>query len=362
MSAGLLGFDVASSGAAQGAPPAEEAALQDHSTPSSTRETYRLDESDEWLLTNAPDPATPEGQLATARRTLIEGDPDRAYELADRWIEIYVDHPMIPLAYLIRADARQEMGDEYKALFDYELIARLYPGSDIFLTALERELEIAKQYANGMNRKLWGMRIVGAENEAEELFIRIQERVPGSNLAEEAGMELGDFYFRRGQMALAATAYDLYLQNYPDSSNLTKARRRLIAAHLASYKGPQWDLSGLFDARQRLREMKAVEPAAAEQLGADALIAAIDERAADKLLTTAQWYLRTGDVIGAEFVIRRLVNSQPRSAAAVQALHMIPDILNNLPDSMVHEVGQMYAAQREAILGVTDDTGGSGDD
>lgn len=329
--------------------------------PTPTRETYRLDEGDEWLLTNAPDPETPEGQLAMARRTLIEDDPDRAWELADRWIEIYEDHPMIPLAYLIRADARQAMGDEYKALFDYELIARLYPGSDIFLTALERELDIAKQYARGKNRKLWGMRLVGAENEAEELFIRIQERVPGSNLAEEAGMELGDFYFRRGQMTLAATAYDLYVQNYPDSPNLTKARRRLIASHLASYKGPQWDISGLFDARQRLREMKVVEPAAAEQLGADALIAAIDERAAEKLLSTAQWYLRTGDVIAAEFIIRRLVNTHPRSAATVEALRMIPGILDNLPEAMVRDLGPMYAAQREAVLGIAGDSEGSVD-
>jgi outer membrane protein assembly factor BamD (BamD/ComL family) len=353
----LLSFSVL----AQELPPAAQDAAMEDSPPPATRETYRLDEGDNWLLTSAPDPATPEGQLAMAQRTLVEGNPDRAKDLADRWIELYEEHPMIPLAYLIRGDARTAMGDEYEALFDYEVIARLYPGSDIFLTALQRELDIAKEYARGKNRKLWGLRIAGATNEAEELFIRIQERVPGSNLAEEAGMELGDFYFRRGQMTLAATAYELYLDNYPDSPNITKARRRLIAAHLASYKGPQWDLSGLYDARQRLREMKTVEPAAAEQLGADALIAAIDERAAEKLLSNAKWYLRTNDVLGAEFVIRRLVSSHPRSAAAVEALRMIPEMLARLPQSLVDEVGPMYAAQRDAVFGPPVDAGDAND-
>ena len=41
-------------------------------------------------------------------------------------------------------------------------------------------------------------------------------------------MELADFYFRRRDMPLAADAYDLFVQNYPRSRQVVKARLRLI--------------------------------------------------------------------------------------------------------------------------------------
>ena len=94
--------------------------------------------------------------------------------------------------------------EEYEALYDYEVVARTYTGSEVFVAALERELDIARRYANGEKRRLWGMRIASAESEAEELLIRVQERLPGSSLAEEAALLLGDFYFSRRQMDLAA--------------------------------------------------------------------------------------------------------------------------------------------------------------
>jgi outer membrane protein assembly factor BamD (BamD/ComL family) len=82
------------------------------------------------------------------------------------------------------------------------------------------------------------MRLLDAGDVAEELLIRIQERLPGSRLAELAGIELADYYFARRKMDLAAEMYSIFLQNNPRSEFVSKARRRLIYAHLASFKGP----------------------------------------------------------------------------------------------------------------------------
>jgi len=316
------------------------------------QDTYTLGDDDTWSVTETLDPATPEGQIAIARRTLAQGSAERAYDLADDWIDRHEGHPMLPLAYLVRGDAMTALGDEHEALFDYEAIARLYPGSEVFVTALQRELEIAKKYARGYKRKLWGMRIVDATDVGEELLIRVQERLPGSNLAEEAGMELGDFYFREGEMFMATEAYDLFLANYPDSADLTKARRRLIAAHLASFKGPEWDASGLYSARVRIAEMKLVDPTEAQKMGADAILAGINERDAEKMLTTARWYLRIDDPIAAEYEIRRLVRKYPNTAAAAEALRSIDEVLTLLSQNLQDEVRPFYADASEKALGI----------
>lgn len=315
------------------------------------QETYTLTDEDAWKQGKAVEPGTPEFQLNEARKALAGNDPDRAENLASQWIKRNERHPLLPDAYLIRGDALQAQGEEYEALFDYEFVARMYAGSDAFVVALQRELDIATQYAAGKHRKLWGLRIASGEDEAEELFIRVQERMPGSRLAEEAGMQLADFYFNRRRMSLAVDAYTLFIENYPHSNRIDKARRRLIYAYLASFKGPQYDATGLYEARARLKELKASKPAEADRAGADALLVRIDESDATKLYETARWYFRTGNPIAAERMVRRLVAKYPRSVATTDALRLIPQIMEELPQR-IRDSAPDYQTMRQAVLGV----------
>lgn len=302
------------------------------STTIAAQDRFELSDEDTWAPTRIADPGSPEGQLAEARRMLAENEAGRARALATRWIEQHEEHPLLPEAYLVRGDALVAQRSFYDALFDYEHIARVYYGSDVYIRSLERELDIARRFSRGLKRKLWGIRFVNADDVAEELFIRIQERLPGSELAEEAGIELGDFYFRRQEMSLAVDAYDLFIENYPNSELIPKARQRLIAANLAGFKGPQFDAAGLNEAGYQLRIFKREQPVAAEQLGADALLAGIEERRATKMLVTARWYLTSNDPIAAEFTLRRLVRKHPSTRAAEQAIALAPAIIEELPE------------------------------
>jgi outer membrane protein assembly factor BamD (BamD/ComL family) len=310
---------------------------------------YTLSEQDTWKQTRSLDPNTPEGNLAEARTALAAGDAKKADELASAWIEKYERHPLMPEAYLLRGDALVAQYEEYAALYDYEYVARMYAGSEAFVTALEREFKIAKQYAEGGKRKLWGIRWVSAEEEAEELLIRIQERLPGSRLAELAGMELADYYFNKRMMGLAVDAYALFIENYPRSEQVSKARRRLIYAHLASFKGPEFDARGLNEAKVQLQELSAQTPVEAQRVGADALLTRIDESNAAKMLETARWYWRSGNAIATEQMIRRLVQKHQRSVAAAEALRMVPEILPHLPRRILDQAPN-YEAMRAALL------------
>jgi outer membrane protein assembly factor BamD len=316
--------------------------------PVSAQSDFVLNEDDEWIEVEVEEPTGPELELNRVREAIARRRYARAEQLASRWIDRHGRHRLAPEAYLLRGDALMGQGQYYNALFDFEYVARVYPASDAFVTALQRELVIARLFANGTRRKLWGMRIFSATEEAEELFIRIQERLPGSRLAEEAGIELANFYFRRRQMDLAVEAYELFIENYPRSEYVDGARRRLIYAHLASFKGPRFDAAGLYEARALLLRLKRQDPVSAEQLGADALLVRIDESDAEKLLVTARWYLRTRDFIAAELTIRRLVNKYPRSVATTRALRMMPRILKNLPASVLAETPD-YEAIRQGF-------------
>ena len=292
------------------------------SWPLSAQPTHELDDNDDFVQLAEPDPSTPEGQLQLIRRSLVEGRASKAESDAEDWIEANPGNPLLVEAYLLKGDAIAAQGDYYRSLKDYEIVITLFPGTEQYRTAIEREYDIAKLFVGGLNRKgNWiGFRIFGADDTGIELLIRVQERLPGSSLGERASMDIGDSYCGQGDMEMASEAYGLFLLNYPNSRQREWAMLRLIQASLAKYKGPQFDPSGLTDAAQRLREYQRDYPAAAEKIGADALMVRINESLAKKKLVTAQWYEERGLERGAITMYRNVVTDYPGSAAAQEAL------------------------------------------
>ncbi|MEM9346514.1 MAG: outer membrane protein assembly factor BamD [Planctomycetota bacterium] len=295
--------------------------------PASAQPTHELDDTDTFVKQAEPDPSTPEGKLQLIRRTLVEGRASQAERDAEDWIEANPGSPLLVEAYLLKGDATAAQGDYYRSLEDYELVIGLYPGTEQYRTAIEREYDIAKLFVGGLNRKAaWvGLRLFEADDTGIELLIRVQERLPGSALGERASIDIGDYYFDEGDMELASEAYDLFLLNYPESRQREWAMLRLIQASLARYKGPQFDPSGLTDAAQRLREYQRDYPAAAEKIGSEALMVRINESLAKKKLVTAQWYEERGQERGAITMYRNVVQDYPGSAAAQEALKELND-------------------------------------
>lgn len=305
---------------------------------------YNLDDNEGWVEVARPEPGTPEAVIAEARTILVEGSPGRAYALIDRWIKendpraenprVRTDRgieyvgggsPWLPHAYLLRGDCLLAMDREWHALADYEVnIAERYPESEVFPTALERQFEISKLYLRGLKRRLLGFRLENAEDDAIEALLRIQERMPQSELAERAAIEVMDYYYRSGQLELATTMSDIYLTNYPRGQRRVEALVLAIRANIALYRGPTYDGSSLLDAREQIRRLMRQFPIIAqrEMLGEEQL-GAIDEASADQLFDTARWYLQRGDPPSARYTLKQLVRKHPRSQAAAAAMELM---------------------------------------
>lgn len=287
---------------------------------------YRLGPNGEWVQTRAPDPNSPEALIAQARKFLAEDQPEQAHTLLDRWIK-QVDRsgsPWLPEALALRGDAKVMKGDEYQALYDYERVIKEFAGSDQFVVAVERELDIGVRYVNGYDRKFAGIRMLPADDVGEELLIRVQERMPGSRLGERAGIELADYYYRKRDLELASEAYRLFLENYPSSQYHLKAMQRRVYATIARYKGPRYDGSALLDSVILIRRFQNLYPQAAEEAGLDeALLSRIDESAGAELYESARWYLAQKDEAAARYVLNRLIRERPKTAAASEAYRFL---------------------------------------
>lgn len=284
---------------------------------------YEMQDDRALVQTGAPPLEGDEAVIARARRALAEDNPGSARSILVDWIgkNERTSNAYLPQAYLLRGDAYVALGDLYESLYDYETVIKQFPQSPEFITALDRELAVALRYANGEKRRTLLIFWVDASDLAVELFIRIQERLPGSQLAEKASIELADFYYREREVKLAGQSYDLYLENFPKGPNRLKAAQRRIFCDIAKFKGPRYESASLIDASERIKDFQRVYPADAEKTGLDgALLTRLDESAAAQMLEGARWYMRVDDEASARFVMSRLLKTHPGTIAADQAL------------------------------------------
>lgn len=287
---------------------------------------FRLDPAGGWEPSRIPAPGTDEAVIADARQMLAQRRYGAAETLLDSWIEINENSksPWLAEAYLLRGDARLGNDDEEDALRDYEEVVQGFTGSDMFPLALEREMDVALLYLNGLRRRVLGIRIDSGVSLAEEILLRINERLPGSRLAERALLELADYYYRSRDLRMASESYDVFLRLYPQSEYRQKALQRRVYANIARFKGPKYDATGLTDAKLQVEQFAREYPVEAEAAGmSDALVARLDESAAAQMLDTGSWYMKQGDPVSARLTFRRLIRKYPTTAAAARALDII---------------------------------------
>ncbi len=288
-------------------------------------QTYTLDEGG-WVEGAPPEPGSDQARIDDATRLLAEGRPGEARSALTKFIKEYENtrNPFLPQAYRLRGDAKVAEGDEFKALYDYEAVIRSFPGSEEVAIAVEREFAIAQRYDKGLRKKFFGLRIEPAGDIAVEIYIRTQERLPGSAIAEQAAIALADHYFDRRDWIFAAETYDLYLLNFPQGPNAIKAQKRRIYSEIAGYGGPQRDTRPLIEARERIRRFERLYPAEAQASGLnEQLIERIDESLAEQMLVTSKWYIRVNDHPSARYTLRRLILKYPTSIAAQTGMEIM---------------------------------------
>lgn len=217
------------------------------------------------------------------------------------------------------AEAYYQYGDRVRAFYHLDELLDLHPESRLFYPAMEKQYEIADRFLRGYKRRLLGVPILGGQEEGIDMLFRIQERAPGSPLAERALLRTADFYYHRGDYDLAADAYAAYARGYPRSPVIPRVKLRQAFASLAQFRGRYYDVTPLIDARAQLESIHAAYPELAAEEGVAGVLARIDRSMADKMFWTADFYRRTKEPRAAVYTYRYLINRYPTSPEAGRA-------------------------------------------
>ena len=286
-----------------------------------------------WVEIAPPAPVVPatDAQLDHMQQLLENKDASAALTVGINWVKSHgKTAPQRDRCLLLIAQAKYQIPSSDNRLSSFYYLDELmdeYPESKLFYPALELQYKIADAYLNGYKDFFLGLAIIGQDGRAEEMLYRIQQRSPGSPLAEKALLRTCDYYYATGEYELAHDSYAFYAKNYPRSSMVPQVKLRQAFSSLAQFRGVRFDPTCLIDARAELSDIVAAYPEMAREQNIKPLISRIDVALARKLLVTADYYRRTKAFTGAVYVYRYLIDTYPNTSDAVaaqKALDQIP--------------------------------------
>ena len=133
-----------------------------------------------------------------------------------RWVKSHGKiAPQRDRALFLIAQALILTDEPIRAYYYLDELMDEYPSSTLFPAALRTQYNIADGYLNGHKDRLLGLAVIDRSDEAVEMLFRIEQRSPGSPVAERALLRTADFYYANGDYDLAHDAYEFYAKQYP---------------------------------------------------------------------------------------------------------------------------------------------------
>ena len=216
------------------------------------------------------------------------------------------------------ADALIEDGHRVKAFYYLDELLDNFPGSPLYRAAAQKQYAIADSYLSGRG-DLFLFLPVNRSDEAAEMLFRVQNRLPGSPLAERALRRTADFYYARGDFDFAEDAYGVFIDRFPRSEQIAQVRLLQAYSNVQQFHGPKYDPTPLIDARAQLRQFATQHPDVGERQNLAGLQDWIDRQLAQKYADEASFYRRTNEDRAARQVTALLAREYPRTEAGEAA-------------------------------------------
>ena len=289
--------------------------------------SWELQTGGGWHLTTAPTTqAVHDETLDRAEQMMQHGQVGPAKKIVVNWINTHKNSPIRDRGVYLLGECNYLMGNRTLSFYNFDELLDLYPDSRYFYPALQRQYEIADAYLRGYKNKFLGIAMLDAHVEATEMLYRVQQRSPGSPLAEKSLLRVADYYYSDGDFDMAADAYAAYVRSYPRSPYIARVRLRQAFSALAQFRGIRYDATPIIDARQQLMDLSSAYPQLAEEENIPAIVQRIDKALARKLLDIGDYYRRTHKPSAAGYYYRYVMGTYPDYREAQVAERRISDL------------------------------------
>jgi TolA-binding protein len=215
----------------------------------------------------------------------------------------------------------------------YERLHADYPATEYLEKLVQREYDIARLWfaqadpqAPRSQKLPWtghfdgSLPLVDTQGSALRALEHVRQNHPTGPLADDAALEIAQYYTKHNDFESAALYYDQFIAEYRKSPHLQRAQLEAIDARMKAYLGPEYDGSGLEKVRLLVRQTMQSFPE--RQASYEKLYHTLDlvnDAQAEKTFQDGMYYKRIGKVASAEFYLGKIPQRWPNSPWAVKA-------------------------------------------
>ena len=290
--------------------------------------------SDGWRpIAKKPQDPKADAELEAAKKLFEQGKFAESEKEFTRIARDRKGTPWGETAQYYLAESLYQRGKYVDAHDNFEKLHATYPATDYRDKLVSREYAIAQLWnlqgdPKAPKDKLlpWyrrldgGLPILDVSGYALKALEHVRHNDPGGELADDAAIQIAEYYIRQHDYETPAKYYDQFIDEYKKSPLLQKVQHAAIDARLKGYLGPEYDSSGLEKARELVK--KTLENFPEQQASYEGLYHTLDvinNADAEKTFITASYYKRIHKVASAEFYFGKIPQRWPGSPWAVKA-------------------------------------------
>ena len=197
-----------------------------------------------------------DAMLAEARALVKAGEYSDAESVLESLKRKYENAPCIPEARFLLAEVYEKQNMPRDAFDEYDKVVTRYQSSNLYSKALDRQLTIAMQAAEGTLKVnvlgLWKSNVDSAT--VEEWLGKVIMNAPYNDLAATATSVLGKFLVNREKYEEAAMVYSKLVEDYPNSKYAPEAQLMVAQLWSSSRERGERNLVNLNRAREAYEE------------------------------------------------------------------------------------------------------------
>lgn len=272
-----------------------------------------------WVNPKKSAKDTPEDQFQWAMGFFEAKDWDRAIGEFEKMPTEYPNSKLTAEGVYYMGKAWEQKNDFGKAVDAYQKLIDRYPYSDRIKDAIQREFEIAGDFANGEKLKLWGIPILDGQQKALETYQHIVKNAPFGTFGDQAQFKIGDVYKTQEEFELAKKAYQAVIDEYPSSPLVADAKYQLGYVAMLEAKKSHFNEQTAERAIEDFKGFKSAYPENEKSVEADESIKALRAKKAQSMFETAAFYEKRGKFKSAGLYYKQVADNYGDTPIASKA-------------------------------------------
>jgi outer membrane protein assembly factor BamD (BamD/ComL family) len=278
--------------------------------------TWRLDEGQQWqeLSTNRQDAYY--YAVARIKQLIASGRCEEVQAELSRLQENFPEVAGEELKTFIAAEKQFCENDLEQAIRSYRVFLEVFPQSELFEAALQRQYDIAISYLQGRRKTVLGFIKIRAYADGIDILENITDRAGNSPIGKKAQRAIAEHYEQRGEYEQAYQKWSQIHSRWASGQIGQDSLLGMARSKQAAFRGPAYDGAHLLSARSYYEMFQSRYPEAAAELDIADKIEQIKEQYAYKQFRKGRFYMRSGERQAANYYFQMTIDNWPKSQAA----------------------------------------------